>query len=140
MDNEALKALLIKHESIRLFPYKDSVGKLTIGVGRCLDTNGISKAEALAMLDNDVARVVAECRAAFSWFDFIGEARQHVIASMAFNLGIGGLKEFVKMLAAVARGDYEAAANEMKLSKWAAQVKDRAVELAAMMRDGDVIH
>lgn len=140
MNRDALKALLIRHEACSLKPYKDSLGLLTIGIGRCLETQGISAVEANILLDNDLARVVSECRSTFTWFDGLCDSRQNVIASMVFNLGLNGLKGFTKMLDAVARGDYEAAASEMCASKWAGQVGRRATELAEMMRKGDVVH
>lgn len=140
MNRESLKALLIRHESLRLKPYKDSVGKLTIGVGRNLDDLGISPIEANMLLDNDLSRVVAECRTAFPWFDGLCDSRQNVIASMVFNMGLAGVRGFTKMLEAMARRDFDAVANEMLCSKWSAQVGVRAVELADMMRDGDTVH
>ena len=63
-------------------------------------------------------------------------ARQRVLLNMCFNLGSGGLLEFRKSLAAMERGDFETAAREMKASKWATQVGDRADRLAALMRSG----
>ena len=41
------------------------------------------------------------------------------------------------MLAAVEEGDYKKAAKEMLDSKWAFQVKGRAVELAKIMETGE---
>ena len=41
------------------------------------------------------------------------------------------------MLAACAAGDYETAALEMLLSRWALQVGARARENAAMMKSGE---
>lgn len=140
MDRERLKALIIRHEGLRLKPYKDSVGKLTIGVGRCLDTTGISPVEANYLLENDLGRVVSECRSSFLWFDGLCDTRQNVVASMCFNLGLSGFREFRKMIDAIARSDFEAAANEMLISRWAGQVGKRATELADMMRDGDTLH
>ena len=40
-----LTELLKKHEGIRSKPYKDTVGKITIGVGRNLDDVGLSNDE-----------------------------------------------------------------------------------------------
>ena len=42
-----LELQLIDHEDIKLKPYRCSAGKLTIGVGRNLDDNGITRAEAI---------------------------------------------------------------------------------------------
>jgi len=44
----------------------------------------------------------------------------------------------VKMWEAIEREDWEAAAREMTDSKWARQVKGRAVELAEIMRCGEM--
>lgn len=140
MDRDKLKALLIRHEAVALKPYKDTRGKITIGVGRNLEDCGISEAEAMAMLDNDLGRAVAYCRDAYPWFNNLCDTRQNVIASMVFNMGAAKFSEFKKMLAAVERRDFEGAANEMLCSAWAGQVKGRATELAQMMRDGDTIH
>lgn len=140
MNRDRLRALLIKHEALRLKPYADTAGKLTIGVGRNLEDVGISEQEAMFLLENDIGKAVAYCRQAFPWFNALCDSRQNVVASMAFNLGAAKLAEFKKMLAAIAKSDFETAANEMLCSAWAGQVGPRAVELAQMMRDGDTIH
>ncbi len=43
-----LRQMLIRHEGLRRKPYRDTVGKLTIGAGRNLDDVGITREEALA--------------------------------------------------------------------------------------------
>lgn len=140
MDREKLKALLIRHEGLKLTPYKDTMGFLTIGVGRNLDGCGISEIEAMVLLDNDISKAVAYCRDAFAWFNGLDDTRQNVIASMLFNLGAAKFAEFKRMVAALEKRDFDTAANEMLISKWAGQVGARATELAQMMRDGDTIH
>lgn len=140
MNRDDLRAMLIRHEGIKLMPYLDSVGKLTIGVGRCIADVGITESEAMTMLENDINGVILACSMAFPWWDSLCDSRQAVLADMVFNLGVGGVKEFVKMLAAIAAKDYAEAANQMLLSKWAGQVGARASELADMMRSGDTIH
>jgi lysozyme len=140
MNRDSLRALLIRHEGLSLKAYKDSLGFLTIGYGRCLDTTGISEPEANALLDNDISKCVAYCREAFSWFDALDDARQNVICSMIFNMGAAKFAEFKKLIAAVIAKDYNEAANQMRQSVWAGQVGKRASELAQMMIDGDTIH
>ena len=136
MDRSALNAELIRDEGLRLRPYLDSVGKLTIGVGRNLDDVGISNAEALTMLANDVDLAIHELESRFTWFGDLSDARQRVLVNMCFNLGITRLLGFRNMLAAVELGDYYKAAHEMLDSKWARQVGDRAKRLATMMEQG----
>lgn len=137
MDRVRLKIQLVHHEGIRLKPYRDTVGKLTIGIGRNLDDCGISRDEARMLLDNDLDRTIASVRRHFAWFDGLGDARQRAVVDMAFNLGIAGLSQFGKMIAALSVGDFATAATEMLDSAWALQVPTRAQTLAQMMRDGN---
>ena len=50
MNRVRLHSELIRDEANRLKPYRDSVGKLTIGIGRNLDDRGISKEESFFLL------------------------------------------------------------------------------------------
>lgn len=134
-----LSDLLRRHEGLRLKPYRDTVGKLTIGVGRNLDDVGISKEEALWMLQDDIARAEMDARKVFRrlWHpEIFSTARHAVIVSMVFNLGLTRFRKFKKMIAAVQAQDWHRAADEMLNSKWARQVGRRARELAKMMREG----
>lgn len=127
---------LIIDEGMRLHAYEDSVGKWTIGVGRNISDNGISREEALMLLDHDVDRAIADVEKALPWVLTLDPVRQQVLVNMAFNLGIAKLLKFPKTLACIERGDYEQAAQEMGKSLWARQTKDRAVRLAQRMREG----
>lgn len=128
--------MLKRHEGVRLKPYVDTVGKLTIGVGRNLDDVGISLGEAEFLLERDIDRVVADLTRAVPVWLTLDEVRQHVLVDMCFNAGITRLLGFKKAVAAVQSGDYETAAAEMLNSKWATQVGLRAKTLADMMRSG----
>ena len=135
-----LREMLVKHEGLKLKPYKDTVGKLTIGVGRNLDDVGISKEEALILLDADIARVKKQAEQTWAWFKQLTPARQDVLLSMIFNMGLNGVLGFRNTLAAIQKGEYDLAAKQMLESKWAKQVKGRAVELAMMMETGEYRH
>jgi lysozyme len=134
--SDALVKQLMTHEGVRLKPYTDTVGKLTIGVGRNLADVGISSEEAMLLLTNDILRTSARVMQALPWVPGLDEVRRRVLFDMAFNMGIGGLLGFKKMLAAVQAGQWLGASEEMIASKWAGQVGQRAVTLAAMMRTG----
>ena len=136
MNRDDLRSMLVLHEGLKLKPYRCTAGKLTIGVGRNLDDNGITQAEAFALLENDILAVEADLDRTWPWWREMSEARQQVLADMCFNLGITRLGGFVNTLAAMKRGDYEAAANGMQASLWASQVGRRAQRLAKMMREG----
>lgn len=127
---------LATDEGIRLKPYKDTVGKTTIGVGRNLDDVGISRQEAMGLLANDIATVVAMLDHNLPWWSQMSDRRQQVLANMAFNVGITRLLGFRNMLAAMQVGHWDEAAAEMLDSLWAKQVGARAQRLAYMMRNG----
>ncbi len=130
----AARRMIIEHEGLRLKPYRDSVGKLTIGVGRNLDDVGISEEEALSLLDHDIGNVLQGLERE-PVFHTLSELRRAVLTDMAFNLGLAGLKEFRLMYAALADADFERAAAEMLDSTWAGQVGRRAKRLAKMMAE-----
>lgn len=136
MDRTALMYQLVEHEDLRLKPYRCTSGKLTIGVGRNLDDVGISRREAMFLLEGDIDRVTEDLDERLPWWREMSDTRQLVIADMCFNLGIARLLKFVNTLAAMKRGDYEAAAQGMEDSLWYRQVKGRAVKLVDMMRKG----
>lgn len=130
-----LEDLLIHHEGLKLKPYLDSVGKLTVGIGRNLKDRGITYEEALVLLDNDILRIRKEVTR-FPWFQRLNTARQDVVLCMIFNLGLEGFKRFRKTIAAIKDKDWDRAATEMLDSVWAGQVGNRAIELAEMMKTG----
>lgn len=130
-----LQRLLSNQEGLRLKPYRDSLGYLSIGVGRCLDTVGISADEAMYLLDSDIDRAIGSAKM-FSWFDDLTDNRQNAIVCMIFNLGLGGFSEFKNLITALTNKDYASASNEMLNSHWAQQVGQRAQTLAKMVIDG----
>ena len=131
-----LREQLIRHEGMQLYPYRDSVGKLTIGVGRNLDDRGISEEEALRMLDRDILEAAADLGRAFPIVEALDERRYEVLVNMCFNLGVTRLKGFSRMWGYIEVANFEMAADEMLDSRWARQVESRATELADIMRNG----
>lgn len=131
-----LKKMLVRHEDLRLKPYRDTVGKLTIGVGRNLDDFGLTKEEVLYLLHNDVMRVTQEVKKAFPWWLRLNAVRQNVVLNMVFNLGLSRFLGFKKTIGAIEGKNWDIAAKEMLDSKWAVQVGRRAQELSKMMKTG----
>lgn len=129
--------LLKRHEGIKLFPYKCTAGKLTIGYGRNIEDTGISEEEAEFMLQADIDRCISELVDKTDYFVSLCEPRQTVLINMVFNLGWTRFCRFRKMVKAIKDGDYERASVEMLDSRWADQVGGRAKELSAIMRLGE---
>ena len=139
MLNEALKSRLIKqlrlHEGVERFPYRDTVGKLTVGVGRNLTDKGLQDHEIDYLLTTDINEVVSAADR-YTWFGALTDNRKLVVVDMLFNLGQTRFEKFKRMIAAIEAADWEQASEHMLTSKWASQVKGRATTLATMMLNG----
>ena len=164
MVEHTLEDQLILHEGLRLRTYRCPAGYWTIGVGRNLEAKGLADFEqvyifgkdgmskqevierlkeqgvtteqAMWLLANDISECIEDLKT-FTWFDQLDDVRAKVVIDMRFNLGAGGFRQFKKMIAALAAGDYTAAAAEMVDSKWYHQVGTRACRLVEMMRTGE---
>jgi lysozyme len=132
-----LRERIIKHEGIRLKPYRDSLGYLTIGIGRCLDKKGISQTEANILLLNDINDSLEAVRQNISFYNDLDDLRQEILVEMCFQMGTGGLLGFKKFLKHLKDGEYDKASKEMLRSDWAFQTPNRAQELADIMK-GDL--
>ena len=129
---------LKRHEGVSKWAYEDHLGYITVGVGRCLDPEiglGLSDKEIDYLLQNDIERCYKELEC-LSWFPDLDPIRQEALVNMVFNLGLTRFLQFKKTLAYMAEGRYPEAADEMLDSKWARQVKNRAIELSEMIRTG----
>ena len=123
-------------EGSKSHPYRDSVGILTIGVGRNLESVGLRQDEISLMLRNDIAAADKDAQALVPSFQALSDQRKAVLVNMCFNLGRSRLSAFVRFLGAVSDGRFNDAADEMLASMWAVQVGQRAQRLAKMMREG----
>lgn len=131
-----LTDLITKHEGKRLKPYTDTVGKLTIGVGRNLTDIGISDDECLLLLQHDIYRATEHLRT-YPWFDRLNDARRAACTDLMFNVGPARFGGFKKMSAALDAGDWAEAARQLMDSIYAKQVGKRAIELALMLEKGE---
>ena len=124
------------HEGYRGQPYKDTLGKLTIGVGTLLP------------LTEDEAMLLAYCRMQDS-ADELGQclydARhlaitdlpwdvRYALVEMAFQLGVPRFMGFRKMIDAIKERRWKDAAAEALDSRWARQTPTRAEHVAAVFR------
>lgn len=144
--------LTSKYEGFSSVIYKCPAGYNTIGYGRNLETNPLSKEqhdlllknnneitkeEALKWLREDLKQCIYLAWE-FSWFRDLDCKRQGVIVDMIYNLGWSGFKKFKNFIGAMSRGDYNKAVAEMQNSKWWYQVGNRSKELAKIIQKGDL--
>ena len=149
---------LIAHEGLRLQVYQDTLGIDTIGIGRNLEDRGITKeemdwmdipnmdaiyeygiteADAMYLAQNDVQIVEEELVRSHPCVEELDAVRQLVLVDMAFNMGVPRLSKFKKMWAAIHENKFDVAAKEMLDSRWANQVKSRAIKLSNAMYNGE---
>jgi lysozyme len=129
---------LKRDEGLRLKPYVDTVGKITIGYGTNI-SDGIDKGEAEYLLSNRLNEKKLELLRALPWVADLDEARRGVLFNMAYNLGVPGLLGFKRTLTLIKETMYAEAAAAMLQSKWAAQVGERAKRLSKQMETGQWI-
>ena len=136
-DRQMLRAELSRDEGRKQFPYRDSEGILTIGVGWNLEANGLPENIIDMLLDLGIQRAETDLGVLYpGWREHLNAARQRALLNMAFNLGRLRLAKFHNMWQAIRDHDWDRAALEMLDSKWARQVGARAHRLSEMMRLG----
>lgn len=121
----------------KFYPYNDSEGFATIGYGHLIKrgedfSTGLTEAQADALLDKDIAVArtnlkVLQLTLPDDWNDFI--------IIMAFQLGLGGVQKFKKMIAALKKQNYSEAIKEAKDSLWYRQTPNRIDSMIAQLRN-----
>ena len=114
------------------------IGNPTIGIGRLLTgDNGLTEEEVDYLFGNDLQNTITDLQRNFDWFDKLDQVRADVVVSMVFNMGISRFHKFKNTIAAIERGGWGAAANEILDSKAARDLPRRYHELSEMMRTGE---
>ena len=134
MTEQDAKQWIKKNEGLRLHPYLDTTGHVTIGWGRNLD-NGIRVNEAELMFENDYEQTVKELEQ-FDWYLMQPPGVQFALINMNFNLGITKLLQFKGMIGHLKEKNYTAAAQHALDSLWAKQVHQRAKDIALIISEG----
>lgn len=111
----------------KFYPYKDSLGYPTVGYGHLVQkgedfSNGLTPIEADVLLAKDIERAKAEVRSLGltvpkDWEDFL--------IIMTFQLGLGGVKKFRKMIDALKQCQWSEAVKQAKDSLWYRQTPNR---------------
>jgi GH24 family phage-related lysozyme (muramidase) len=155
MDKQAISALVLGHEGIRHAVYLDTEGIQTVGVGfnleragarqriaacgvdyeqLCEGTATLTAAQAQQLFEDDLDNAITDARQIVRNFDDQPSEVQAVIVDMVFNLGAAGFRKFRMAIACLEDKDYQGAAKELKNSKWATQVPNRANDNIAQIK------
>jgi len=137
INKKRLSQQLIKHEGLRLKPYRCTADKLTIGVGRNLDDVGITEEEALYLLGADIQVVINQCTVAFAWFERLDELRKEAVINLVFNMGLTKFKQFKKTISYIEQGKFDLAGAELLDSNYARQVGQRSIDVANQLAGVD---
>ncbi|MDD5084192.1 MAG: glycoside hydrolase family protein [Candidatus Moranbacteria bacterium] len=142
---------LCRHEGFSKTPYLCTAGFQTCGYGYNLIANplrlsafelagyrrtGMTRPQALALLIRQVAELRTTLAGKLPVWTKLNGARQDALCNMALNLGVKGLLNFKRTLSFLELGEHQQAAEEMLQSKWAGQVKGRAIELSRQIATG----
>jgi len=137
MNLKILSKELIFDEGIKKTPYYCSKGFLSIGVGRNLKTNGLTKTEraylnyhetgylnlvltteqAIYLLNNDIKNSMTDLKHIFKDFDTFSDELQHILINLMHQLGYSSFNGFRDMVRAIKRKDFKDAAVELRDSK-----------------------
>ena len=135
---------LKEDEGCRLHAYPDpGTGREPWTIGYGATGPGINKdtiwtqAQANGDILVRVKQIETQLSHQLPWFDKLQEVRQDVLVNIAYNIGVAGLIKWPITLAAVGRGDYHDAANDIRTNKvWSKQVGQRSERCADAMQIG----
>lgn len=120
-------------EGYEQYPYTDSEGYLSIGIGMCIDKRvpgtGMSREVARYAVRLKVQQIAKDLTTAIPWWVNQPEPIQNVLVNMSYQLGVNGLLGFKHFLALCQEGSYLDAANAGLDSQWAKQCPTRAKKL-----------
>ena len=115
--------LIAEHEGFKGFPYKDSKGYWTIGIGTKLP---ITVEESKLLLNYRLNKITDELVKNKPYFNTLPNEVRLVLLDMAYNLGVPKLMQFKKMFKAIENKDWRLMIEEIKDSKYYYDVTHRA--------------
>ena len=132
-----VERLIRKHEGKKKFPYKDTEGNLTVGIGRNLSAKGLSEDEIDLLFENDLMEAETRLNKILAHYKInrsgLPEEVVMVLIDMSFNMGYG-LKSFKRMFKAIKKRDWEWMIEEMRDSVWCEKVKSRCDDNVGIIR------
>lgn len=135
MVDDELTRMLKRQEGLRLQPYRDTQGVLTIGYGLNLE-EGITTSEAEYLLQSRINQTRRDLHGILPEAFRSTTPRANALIGMLYNLGMARFLKFKRAIWCVQQGDWAGAADEVIDSKWAKQLPARAKETAEILRWG----
>lgn len=124
MTDDDVKAAIKAEEGLKLDVYRDSLGNLTVGYGHLVRCGSkITQNVADSLFEQDFQRAVFG-------YDTLGlkldTVRRAAIIDMIFNMGVGNVQKFKRMIMHLKDRSWVQAAYELMESDYAKQVPERA--------------
>ena len=135
--NELKKRVKI-HEGFSAKPYKDTLGKMTVGYGHlCVENfwdenTEYTEAQLDRIFDTDFDKAIEGAARVCEGMD-LPDKKFGVFIEMTFQLGATGLSKFKKALAAAKDHNWQECHDQLLDSRWHKQTPNRAKQLAAIM-------
>lgn len=146
-----IESILGYEEGLSLVPYIDSEGYPTIGKGTKIGPvkpGNITNDQYLLFYEikitEQIADLLLDMRVTekrnklmkLSWYMNLNDARQEIVLSMAYQMGVSSVCKFTGMIAAAKAKDWDKMADEALDSKWHKQTPARAERHALVLRTG----
>ena len=133
-DRDLIKKRLIDFEGLVLKSYTCPTGYTSVGVGRNLETNGITEEEAMYLLNNDITNVIKDLDKHWIAWRKLPITAQYVCIDVVFNMGINTWMSFRMTRSYMELNEWEKAGDELLNSKYAKQVGRRAIFNSEQLR------
>ena len=137
-----MQSLIVDDEGSRIWPYVDTAGHRSWGVGHDLDAEPVA-ADVAALLnqavllqfqhDLDAVLAVASTE---PWWTSLNDVRQASIADMLFNLGVRAIQTFGTFFGYIAAQRWTDAAADLRTTKVYRQLPTRYERLATIIETG----
>ena len=111
-------------------PYNDSLGKPTIGYGTLLP---LTQRESEVLLEIRLKKKIKDIKSKIPFWNSLSVIQQDGLVLMSYQLGVGGVLNFKKMLKAVKECNSNKIYVEAMDSRWAKQTPSRARRVAKML-------
>lgn len=118
-----------QEEGFSSIVYQCSEGFDTVGYGTRMP---ITKEEGVLLLEHRLNKTISGVKSSLYHLDIKDEAWD-ILYHLAYQIGLGGLLKFKRMIIALEAKDYYNASIEMKSSLWAKQTPNRANRLIDRM-------
>jgi lysozyme len=139
VSDQQAKDFIINNEGIRYEPYQDTLGNWTVGVGHLIGSNlppemnrRFSHDEVMDMFDQDYMhhKTAAQRIPRFNQLDGLG---QTALTDLTFNMGPNWLSGWPNLSNQLNEGDIDAAADNLRNSRWYGQVGGRGPRVTNML-------